>query len=444
MRIKRGNDPLLRPAAAVLSSSAEIMEVAADPTAAGQLFYIADGSYDNILLYDDCRPDDTVTFRRYPEATVDLDGILFMAGCQNFRFEGFTFNGGIGPEDSEIHYGAHSAFRPTVGDPFTENMAFYGCMIHDAFNFESGCRNLLFERNSIDVGIDGIGIACVAASLLPGTPFGSDPRDDRRITDVTYRQNLVDTARIGFRFGGFKRAICEMNVMANQTETGGHADALQILWGGESLRITRNWMHDSAGVQGLFIKDGQCRNVEMANNLISAFDVAPGFPFADPSLSFYDCIPDSNEDWYTGFGMWLHHNTVWDAAGLVTVYGSADNDGNPGIVPASQDLGIDHNVFLHLDGASLLFHQDQDMMRSPQATYHDYNVYGRATFNWSPRGTHDRYTTDNDFPIDVVFVDAGSDDFRLDPTDDSYAYGTGVNWVPGDWPVGWVNALPDG
>lgn len=449
-----------RAARGVITSQEQFMNVAADPSNAGEIWYVRGEIGTPLLagavnLQTEARfpADNPIVFRKFPNEEAIMNCCLRLNGAAGHRYEGLTFEGGIGPEDSEQPYGVHTSARRDLTDefgapvPYTEDITFYGCIFHDTANCESGCRKMTFERNTVDVGQLGIGLVTVASSILPGTPFGSEPRDDRRITDVVYRQNLIDTARIGIRVGGFRRALVEMNEFRNQQEVGGHADAVQSLWGGEGLRMTKNFMVDGAGPQGLFIKDGQVRNAQMDNNLMLHYGNTPDLPFADPAFSFYNCIPlESPEDddyWYTGFGMWAHHNTVWDSAGLVTVYGSADNDGNPGPVPANQDIGLDHNVWLHLDGASLLFHQDVDMMRSPVSSFHDYNIQGRPTFNWSPRGPHDHFPASGD-TYEPVFIDPDSDDYRLDPSDPFYLPGNvaGVDWKPGDWPVGAAGLIP--
>jgi hypothetical protein len=259
-------------------------------------------------------------------------------------------------------------------------------------NVTSSANGVAFRRDSISGGVYVIGSTSSYAKnvefsgnlIKPGT--GSGEKD-------TFMVQRFEALRI------------ENNQMWVADEDGGHNDGLQTVWGGRGLIFKGNWIRGGAGSQGFFIKDGEVTNVTFEDNLVAGRPSKA--PYAGSPLQVFDVVPNSADPFYTGYGMYIRHNTIWS---------------NPNIVYArecqNKKIFVELNVmdgFSAPDGTSCVLSE----------LTQDYNVITGGTIG--KRGAHDTSSQ-------PTFADSANQDWQLTSgSAGNFSTGrAGVTWRPAD------------
>jgi hypothetical protein len=259
-------------------------------------------------------------------------------------------------------------------------------------NVSSTANGVAFRHDSISGGAYVIGNSSSYAKnvefsgnlIKPGT--GSGEKD-------TFMVQRFEALRI------------ENNQIWVADEDGGHNDGLQTVWGGRGLIFKGNWIRGGAGSQGFFIKDGEVTNVSFEDNLVAGRPSKA--PYAGSPLQFFDVVPNSADPFYTGYGMFIRHNTIWS---------------NPNIVYArecqNKKIFVELNV---MDGWSA---PDGTSCVLSEITQ-DYNVVTSGTIG--KRGAHDTSAA-------PTFLDSGNQDWQLTSgSAGNFSTGrAGVTWRPAD------------
>jgi hypothetical protein len=199
----------------------------------------------------------------------------------------------------------------------------------------------------------------------------------------------------------FEALKIENNEIWIADEDGNHNDGLQTVWGGHGMIFRGNWMRGGAGSQGFFIKDGEVTNVTFEDNLIAGRPEK--LPWAGSPLQFFDVVPNAADPFYTGYGMYIRHNTIWS---------------NPNTVYArecqNKAILFEYNV---VDGWNA---PDGTSCVVSQLTQ-DYNVVTSGTIG--KRGPHDTSVTPS-------FVNSAAQDWTLTPSSSgNFSTGrAGVTW----------------
>jgi len=273
---------------------------------------------------------------------------------------------------------------------------------------EWGSHDLLIEGNLIERSDSGVELISTNCSVHNAPESCSGDRTLAPVERVTIRNNrIVAPLENGITVANFRAVLIEGNEITGLSENGQHSDALQSLWGGDGLVFRRNYVHDMEGNQGFFIKDGRVSNVTVDNNLIVRTRPRVGYNFAGSPLSFYDTVPDPAQPYFTGYGIVLSRNTIWDNAHFLVISG-----------PDNRKISIRNNVTeaIAIEGIG------KDALRA-NGIDQGYNIV-RDAISWGRAGPHDTGQAPR-------FRDAAKNDYRITTTQrDQLKFRAGVSWLP--------------
>jgi hypothetical protein len=351
----------------------------------------------SIELRGGAYPDLAVNARRSSWATIRP-----VAG-QQVTFSGLTFGRGarfVRVEDVSV------GTRVTIGEGASD-IQLVGSRARGV-RAEAGSSDLLIEGNVIEQADSGVELISTNCSVHNAPETCSAERTLAPVERVTIRNNRITAPEEnGITVANFRQVLIEGNEISGLRENGQHSDALQSLWGGAGLVFRRNYIHDMAGNQGFFIKDGRVANVTVDNNLIVRTRPRPGYDFAGSPLAFYDTVPDARQPFHTGHGIVISRNTIWDNAHFLVISG-----------PDNRRIAIRHNV----TQAIAIEDVSRRALRA-NGILQDFNVIG-SNVSWGRAGRHDRL-------VRPRFRDRASGDYRITRAQQAaLGFRPGVTWAP--------------
>jgi hypothetical protein len=308
-----------------------------------------------------------VTVAAYRGEAVSLPSIAIAGDVSWLRFEGLQLVGSSDVPTFEIKEGNASHIQ-LVDSTVTSRS-------QDDIVLWAGADDVLLEGdviNSRPAGSTrgGNGIAFASLANVPGAPGYPSVENRAPISNVTIRNNrFTAIGADAIRPANFRNLLIEGNDITGVRENGDHNDALQVVFGGRGLVFRDNYVHDNTG-QGFFIKDGETRDVVVANNI-----------FAHNHNVFVQI------HLFETIGVSIYNNTSWDNGG-----GNLLRDGVRNAV-------VRNNVFQQF----AIEATDAAAVRA--TTSSDYNLFGAAP-QMLTRGSHDQVGQPD-------FVAAGSGDYRL-------------------------------
>ena len=379
--------------------SAGELQSAVRRAAGGATVCLRPGNYPAVR-FDVARSSD-VTVAARPGETVTLADLDFGSHASHIRIQGLHV-------ESPILLDASGANHIAISWSWTRDIL-----------ARWGSHDLLFDHNLVKDADDGIALVsqnctidgaperCAASQTLPP------------VSNVVIRGNKIVAARTDAMVAqNFRNVIIEGNEVSGLVERGQHSDALQTVWGGQGLVYRRNYVHDNAGTEGFFAKDGRIANLVIDDNLF--VDTFSHAPYDGPPVSFYNAVPDPSAPFYNGHGATVEHNTIWN---------SAPGGGPSGnffylMGPQNRDVAIHRNVTERID-----LSETSPSQVSANGIAEDYNLVGETRGGyvgaWGRRGPHDVAGPPH-------FVNRAADDYRLrGPVSRSgVKYKPGVTWRP--------------
>jgi hypothetical protein len=315
---------------------------------------------------------------------------------------------------ADLDFGSNAAFMRVEGvhvnarvklaesDPFdadppgAHHIAVAGSWVQ-GFSAGAGTHDLLFDHNDITAPNHGNGVELQSTWPNDDAPPGTVKQP--LISNVTIRGNRFhDIATDAMIMGNFQHVVVEDNEITGLLEVGQHTDALQTVTGGSDLTFRGNYVHDNDG-EGLFIKDGQVKDVVVDDNLFMR-------NLREYQISFYNCVPGT-----TANGIRLVHNTVWDSTTPLGVLGSAN-----------RSVLIHQNVVHHMT------------VEFPDVMQTEIDETANVIRKEPDAGTDGWRAQPGDVVAQPLFGDPNlpADDLLLLPQSPGYGLGAGVTWKPAD------------
>jgi Tfp pilus assembly protein PilP len=237
-----------------------------------------------------------------------------------------------------------------------------------------------------------------------GSPAGNPV--EAPIKDVLIKGNrIARPSEDAIRAMNFEGVTIEGNEITGVLESGSHVDGLQTIFGGSGLVFRKNYVHNN-DAQVFFIKDGQVKNVTLADNLF--VHNGPGsWPNPLNTVSFTDVL-----------GISVSRNTIWDIRGAGAGLVIGDWTGLP------TGVAIEDNVIQH-------FSLDPDSSALAAGITEQRNTFGGTSYG-GPGGTYtqgngnwvpNRMSSTSQIVSAPAFPNVSADDYRL-------GSGRGVDWAP--------------
>jgi hypothetical protein len=161
-----------------------------------------------------------------------------------------------------------------------------------------GAKNIVFEHMKIGGEASAYGSSSSAAGPCTwqyseiGPQGGSGEKDSDRCwvncVGLTWKDNLIHVAN----------------------EDGNHNDGFQGYGNVHGLVFTGNRFVGGLGSQAFFLKDGTDTNITFSDNLIVNRGNNSNGNTANP-FQVYELKPSPNDPFYTGYGLYMTHNTIW-------------------------------------------------------------------------------------------------------------------------------------
>ncbi len=360
------------------------LQAAVSSAASGSTILVRAGSYGALSL--NTRRSGLVTIKPSPGAQVSFADLDFGPNAAYIRLEGLTVNSQVGLTEN--------------GASFIEIAR---CTVR-GISAKWGTHDLIFDHNLIQQAPNGIELVSTASNV-PGSPNQSEtnlpPVSRVRITG----NKIVAPSTDAIFITNFREVLVEGNEITGLVERGQHADALQSVWGGAGLIFRRNYIHNNSGTQGFFLKDGRVNNVTVEDNLIVT---TPAYnSYNGPPLSFYNVQPDSAQPYYTGYGIKIINNTIWDDGNATYIMGTEN-----------RQLYIHDNVLQDLQISEATKSQIQ------AGTIDQNNNIIAGGWNWGRIGS-------NDIAGPPQFRDKAGNDYRItDSQATSIGMRPGITWTP--------------
>lgn len=362
----KGNEPITNAASPACVSTLSAAQSALSSASAGQVICLADGTY----------------------------GSLSLAGSKTSP--GVTLQAA---NPGKVTVGSISA----SGSGYTVSH-----LISGSATCNSGAKNIVFDHMKINGEASAYGSSSSAAGPCTwqyseiGPQNGSGEKDSDRCwvncVGLTWKDNLIHVAN----------------------EDGNHNDGFQGYGDVHGLTFTGNRFVGGLGAQAFFLKDGTDTNVNFSDNLIVNRANNSSGNTANP-FQVYDLEPNPNDPFYTGYGLYMTHNTIW---------------GNGNISYMRDCKGTNYFVQRNvLDGLNATNDSESASCISPWITANvsdeqDYNVL-KSSGNIRAHGPHDASGS-------PVFLQATSGDstgnWQLAPSSPGYFGGlpdrAGITWDP--------------
>jgi hypothetical protein len=258
---------------------------------------------------------------------------------------------------------------------------------------------------------DGMMIDFITSDcMVPNSPTWPGCRPEPPVSDVLISgNNFHGISRTGsdvLHTNNFRTLRVTGNEISGAVEDGNHVDCLQNVFGGSNLTFDHNYEHDNE-CQGLFLKDGDIRNVTFDDNLFVR-DTLPAVN-GGSSASTSQVLDTAN--------LVAQHNTIWDDKGLTFRCLSSS-------VPCT--ASADHNLFSYLTNGN---HGDSTLYSLRES----FNIFANAPWSLHPSST-DRV---NAHPAFLCGSKCGNgtiagDDYRLT----NNPHKIGIDWTPSQYKYG--------
>jgi hypothetical protein len=161
-----------------------------------------------------------------------------------------------------------------------------------------GAKNIVFDHMKIGGEASAYGSSSSAAGPCTwqyseiGPQGGSGEKDSDRCwvncVGLTWKDNLIHVAN----------------------EDGSHNDGFQGYGNVHGLVFSGNRFVGGLGSQAFFLKDGTDTNITFSDNLIVNRGNNSNGNTANP-FQVYELKPSPNDPFYTGYGLYMTHNTIW-------------------------------------------------------------------------------------------------------------------------------------
>jgi hypothetical protein len=373
--------------------------VAAD---AGETVCVAAGAYGAVLLGGDHAS--WAYVKPSPGATVTFASLEFSWSSRYIDVQGFKVAGQT-VFTGENWQGVKSSRLRVHGMEFTGQVL-----------VNAGQDHLVLERNWWH---DTPGTALALSSVNQTVPYAPVQGTvvESPITNTTVRNNKFEDPGVdAILASNFDHLDITENEFTGVAENSNdHSDVFQSVWGGSDLWFDRNYVHDNSG-QGFFVKDGLVTDAVVNDNLFVR-NTGSGQPIHI----------------VTGQDFFMKNNVTWG------------NDQGSSITDPSSDFDITENVFEYLnlvedepDGdASDYWYDPVAGEQREDMVWEDFNVLGGG-WAWSGSGRAGAHDLLNLAGLEWVDPTHQGDDFRLDEdvTVGGETYAPGINWAPGDFPMG--------